>query len=399
MAEITQSSLTDIYFSGYKNLFECHLALNQTTIIVGSNNSGKSNFLELFKLLSDLHFGGQDARERIQQRIVLDETIDIKVAGTIQNQGGPLYDVAYKLSLKVGRGSEKSRLHIIAESFDYKQKSSPGVAKQVFHRKENILWLRFPSNKFKRYDISAEVPAYAVIRASFEPEKTQAETLQRLALYFDFLEYFKTTVFSAHKINADYDKEIEKALEFIAPLQENKSPDFEKFSRAFTDILGFSRLQIFDVARDVKGLDIKSKIFLCFVFQEPERPMYIGNLSDGSKILFLMLYNIFIKKSPLICVEEPEIGLHPGALNKLLKIFLSGDGASQALITTHSAYLLNLLDPKNVFLMEGTGSGKSTLTPASKIKDLEARLKGKYVNFGDLFADNFKASRNYKLRE
>lgn len=400
MAKSTKSCINEIFFSGYKNLFECDLSLDHLSIIVGPNNSGKSNFLDVFKILSSLHFGGQDDRDRILHSSLNGKQVDIRLAGTVLSDETQAYEVVYKLSYETSSEPEKPKLQIVSESFDLKQPSKPGIAKQLFHRSGSQLALRSALKSFKKFEISSEIPAYTFIRASFEPERNAPEIESHLDIYFRFLEYFKTTVFSAHKLNAAYDKEIERAVEELAPLQEEKSEDFEKFSAAFTDILGFTKLQLFDVGKEIQGLSLKNKIIYCFVFEDAKKPpVFISQLSDGSKILFLMLYNIFIKKSPLICIEEPEIGLHPNALNKILTILSRGEVGSQVLLTTHSAYLLNLVNPKNVYLMEGDGFGRSTLTPTRNIKDLEARLKGRYVNFGDLFADNFRSQLKSKIVE
>ncbi len=373
--------------------------MDQTTVIVGSNNSGKSNFLEIFKFLSDLHFGGQDGKDRVKRYFNGLNQIEVRLVGHVK-KAESIFEVTYRLiiSVTVENKSNRGNLVITSESFDYKQKSSPGKPKQFFNRTDKSFFLRAPSDKLRKYDISAEDPAYVVIKSAVDPT-IGPESLNCVALYLDFLEYFRTPTFSAHKLNGAYDKEIDDALKFIFPLQEGNAQSFNKFKRAYIEILGLSDIRIHDAAKHLK--DTEEQFLFCIVTEQHQRRhTLISNLSDGSKILFLMLYNIFISNPPLVCIEEPEIGLHPSALNKILRIFLTGETGSQAIITTHSAYLLNLLDPKNIFLMESAETGLSTLIPALTIKNLEARLKGKYVNFGDLFAGNFKSQKDdYTLSE
>jgi predicted ATPase len=403
MADMSKTTLKEIYVSGYKNLFNCRLTLDQLTVIVGSNNSGKSNFLELFSLLSDLHFGGQDEKSKLRQNLSFGKPIEIKFSGLIENHGENLFDVSYRIVISPKQKPDVLGFSISSESFGFKQKSAPGKHKIVFHREENVLSWRTGPETFRTFEISPDSPAYLVIKASIDPEKLQKDALARLNLFTEFLEYFKTVVFSSHKLNSNYNDEIQAALKAIAPLSSTASADFENFKSAFTEILGLQKIEIVDVSKHMTELgasDPSIQTIFCVVFEETRgMPMLLTNMSDGSKILFIMLYNIFIKKSSLICIEEPEIGLHPSALNKVLKILLNNAASSQFILTTHSSYLLNIIDPRNIFLMEGLGDGTSTLTQTSTIAGLEQRLKGKYVNFGDIFAENFKQPKSYKLTD
>jgi predicted ATPase len=394
MNEFKNKRLTSIYFTGYRNLVDCFLPLENMAVLVGPNNSGKSNFLDLFTILGKLHFTGKEGKEEVANRIQGNgDPIVIKLEGEM-GESKKAYEVSYEIKISHKAIGTNASLVIESETFSYKKKSQPGKRKLLFHRKpKELLWKKGQSN-FKKFDISPDEPALSVIKASLD---NVTPNFHELELYVYFMEYFAATVFSIHSLRSSYKSMIKKIQKEIFPLQEKKDAGFIKFKNTFSDILGLSEFKIINLTSKIK--DIDEEIFTCMVRENfRTRLTSLDNMSDGTKILFLMLYHIFIKHWPLINIEEPEIGLHPQALSKVISIFLNNETDSQVIITTHSAYIVNLINPKNIFLMEGNEKKISKIVPVSKIQNLEKRLKSKYVNFGDLLVENF-ASKNIKKLE
>jgi len=76
------------------------------------------------------------------------------------------------------------------------------------------------------------------------------------------------------------------------------------------------------------------------------------NLSDGT-LRFLCLMAILYNPSrgSVVCIEEPELGLHPDMINTLYRAIKHASETSQVIISTHSDHLLNYfnLDEVRVF--------------------------------------------------
>ena len=70
-------------------------------------------------------------------------------------------------------------------------------------------------------------------------------------------------------------------------------------------------------------------------------------LSDGT-IRYLSLLAILCdpQPPPLVCIEEPELGLHPDILPGLAKLLLEASGRCQLIVTTHSEVLIDALTPE-----------------------------------------------------
>lgn len=73
-------------------------------------------------------------------------------------------------------------------------------------------------------------------------------------------------------------------------------------------------------------------------------PVPATRLSDGS-LRFLSLLAILLDadQSPLVCVEEPELGMHPDAMAILGQLMIEASEMTQLVVTTHSEALVSAL--------------------------------------------------------
>jgi len=97
-------------------------------------------------------------------------------------------------------------------------------------------------------------------------------------------------------------------------------------------------------------------------------------LSDGT-LKFLCL--IAILKSPdpppLICIDEPEIGLHPDWIKLVAEMMQSAAARTQLIVATHSPQIVARLDPEQVIITEKE-NGKTRLEQLQR-QDFEKWLK------------------------
>jgi len=80
-----------------------------------------------------------------------------------------------------------------------------------------------------------------------------------------------------------------------------------------------------------------------------------SRLSDGT-LRWLSLLTILLHPDPppLVCIEEPELGLHPDMIQPLAKLLLSASERMQLIVTTHSDGLVDELsgNPSAVIVCE-----------------------------------------------
>ena len=86
-----------------------------------------------------------------------------------------------------------------------------------------------------------------------------------------------------------------------------------------------------------------------------QHPVPAPRLSDGSlRYLCLLAVLCHPDPPPVICIEEPEIGLHPDIIPKVAKLLVEASSRSQIFVTTHSDILVDALTdtPESVIVCE-----------------------------------------------
>lgn len=94
---------------------------------------------------------------------------------------------------------------------------------------------------------------------------------------------------------------------------------------------------------------------LQFSLVEGEFSISSARLSDGT-LRFLMLIALLSDPDPypLVCIEEPELGLHPDILPMLASLLVEASERTQLIVTTHSDILIDALSetPESIVVCE-----------------------------------------------
>ena len=90
-------------------------------------------------------------------------------------------------------------------------------------------------------------------------------------------------------------------------------------------------------------------------FTEGDFSIPATRLSDGT-LRYLCLLAILCdpEPPPLICIEEPELGLHPDILPKLADLLVAASERTQIIVTTHSDILVDAMTdhPEDIVVCE-----------------------------------------------
>ncbi len=121
-------------------------------------------------------------------------------------------------------------------------------------------------------------------------------------------------------------------------------------------------------------------------------PIPPTRLSDGT-IRFVAVLAILLSPSPppLVCIEEPELGLHPDAVALLAELLVEASERMQIVVTTHSDALVSALtgQPDAVIACERPGAGTELrrLDPEKLADWLEQYQLGDLWRMGELGAN------------
>jgi predicted ATPase len=99
-------------------------------------------------------------------------------------------------------------------------------------------------------------------------------------------------------------------------------------------------------------------------FQEGRFTVPATRLSDGTlRYLCLLAILCHPNPPPLVCIEEPELGLHPDVLPTLADLLKDASERTQIIVTTHSDVLVDALTdrPETVLVAEKTVESGTTL--------------------------------------
>ena len=90
------------------------------------------------------------------------------------------------------------------------------------------------------------------------------------------------------------------------------------------------------------------------------KPIPATRVSDGTLRFLAILASLFVPDPPsLLCIEEPELGMHPDAVALLGELLVEASGRTQLVVTTHSDALLSALGDQveSVLVCENNGRG------------------------------------------
>ena len=111
--------------------------------------------------------------------------------------------------------------------------------------------------------------------------------------------------------------------------------------------------------------------------------------SDGTMKLLAYLVQLHDPAPPpLIGIEEPENFLHPKLLRELAEECDQAASATQLVVTTHSPFFIDALNPKQVWAMRRDGNGYTT---AKRLFDMENVLPmlNAGATLGQLWMENY----------
>jgi predicted ATPase len=113
--------------------------------------------------------------------------------------------------------------------------------------------------------------------------------------------------------------------------------------------------RFWDGAEDIR-VNLEGGVAQTYVKERGIRnPMSAWRLSDGTlKFLCLLAVLLHPEPPPLICIEEPELGLHPDAVAVVADALKEASEKCQVIVTTHSEALVGAFsdEPEAVVVCE-----------------------------------------------
>ena len=171
-----------------------------------------------------------------------------------------------------------------------------------------------------------------------------------------------------------------------------------EYPRRFQNILNTIAEKIPGVGKIDTEKTSDGRLLLCFNDRGFQDPFYAQQMSDGTlKVFAYLLLLEDPTPPPFLCIEEPENGLYHKLLASLAKEFRAHatgrKGGSQVFVTTHQPYLVDALEPNEVWILEKGQDGFSTIRRASDDRLVQNMVKEGLPLGGLWYSDYLDAGR------
>ncbi|MBI4740051.1 MAG: AAA family ATPase [Betaproteobacteria bacterium] len=363
------------------------IPLKSLNVIIGPNGSGKSNLLESIELLRSapeqllkpIREGG-GVRDWLWKGAQVTPTASLEVL--IANPKGP-QNLRYQLAFtEVGQ-----RFQIIDERVENEKPDSPKHPQPYFYYHFNqgrpALNVRGKRRSLQQEDVDLEKSILSQRRDPEQyPEITYlGQTLGKIRLYreWSFGRYTIPRLPQKADLPNDMLEPDASNLGLVLNRLSGEPLVKQRLLRA---------LRVLYKGIDDYGVQIEGGTVQVF-FHEGRFKIPATRLSDGTlRYLCLLAILCHPNPPPLICIEEPELGLHPDVLPALAELLKEAAERTQIIITTHSDVLVDAMTdrPDAVLVAEKTERG-TTLTrlDAEQLKPwLEKYRLGQLWTRGDI---------------
>jgi len=408
--------LKQIRVDGYKNLINCVVNLGDFNVLVGPNNSGKSNILEAIQIIWPICFGDEKVRQRILKgltpRLKSDSSIchldayknrpmKIGIAFETQIEEKTWY-VDYELGIKCDN-SEKGEGYFVSENLVAKLPSNTGPFKKYIERNETKLIVHGIARR--EWDIAKNNSSILAIASLYPEYKELPSELKYFIATIAAISSTRAFSVSPQNLRDDIgeEKPIKKLqvssfdLSLVVDNIEKNGKHYKLFCDSLCDILNLEdiHLQAIDVPIPSKGDKEKSsqkKIRFLFIKRKDSNFAFIDEYSDGTFATAAILSALFSEdiRGPMLFIEEPENYLHPAALEKLIRFLQDHADKWPVLISTHSPLLLNLVNPADVNIAVVDETDATHFEKITDRRKLNAILNNKFMSFGDELVNNFE---------
>lgn len=376
-----QAYISKVHLKGYKSIRDLEIDFKPgLNIIIGPNGSGKTNFLEFVYESQVSTTYPSLIKEEFYSDIYINQRKCVFVEGKFKQKGNNIFfEIREKgFSEKEELEQERLILHDINKNeakigFVKDDSENPlslfnGAAMKPFF--SGVNFIRFSS----RYEIERGI--------SFDLHKdAKTDKLFPLSSMENPYELFMLLYDSLMKINVD---DINRIKDKIL-IDDN---NLVQTLRKFTPISDLSLDNDSILIQPNNGNNFKVSN-VNFKFLVNNKWLYWNQLSDGTKRLFYIISKIITDNDDYYFLEEPELGIHPDQLYKLMDFLKEQSKEKQIIITTHSPDVLNILgaDELDRIIVTKNDNEKGTIMRKLQLPQIEKARR--YMESAGLFLSDY----------
>ncbi len=326
--------LQNITLNGFKSIKSTVLDLRSLNILIGANGAGKSNLILFFKMLNEM----------MARRLQLYIGISGRAQSLLHFGSKTTPEMEARLAFEVEEGTNIYRLRL-----------SHAAGDSLIFAEETLNFLQpgCPSPRVDRLGAGHQETKISGAAEAMPTARTLKYMLDRCRVY-----HFHDTSAMAGVRQSCYVgdnrwlmPDAGNLAALLLKFREENSASYQRIIRTIRLIAPF--FDDFELEPD--GAD---RVILNWREKKTDRIFGPHQLSDGT-LRAICLTTLLLqpeKTMPaLIVVDEPELGLHPYALNAVAALFKKASQYAQILISTQSSSFLDSFDPEDVIVVNREG--------------------------------------------
>jgi len=376
----------------FRSLRDFEIEFGKFNVLIGRNNCGKSNIIDVLSFLSD---GTKDKLTKIFDK--RGGYKEIVFNGNIESN----------IEIKADFEDEFFKDEFLIDYYlNFSNKNIyPFEEKLEIHKKngEKVIFPKPEAHDTRFYFFgekhSKEVPIISEKNSVEEIEKKIKEVERSISpeykmgvyypLFYTLLRKIHTYKITPSNIkfqypevfveeNIELDNDCKNIALFLLRLSQQNKRTFERIVELLSGVVD----EIEDISPTIAG----KNVYLKTKEKNLDKFFYSENVSDG--VISLLSYITIIEtsdKHDIICFEEPENYIHARILEFILDL-MKKSGA-QIIVTTHSLSFIDLCNPEDIIIVEK----EKGETKAKRIKNPE-KLKEKLneigITLGEIYYSN-----------
>ncbi|MDH7491879.1 MAG: AAA family ATPase [Methanolinea sp.] len=402
----------------FKSFSHLDVEPDNFTVIIGSNASGKSNFIQVIKFLRDIAKYGlanavslQGGVEYLRNTLIgaaepfsfrIDYVLDERRSDIVAlKSGSPVFfrprEISYAFSLSFHERGENYEISsdtlTVSGEFlrlEGQEKKETGIGTirlaregRVIHytitppdglelRNEELLPFSFRTTEADRKKLIMTVPL-------FIPGVPSLEWIFRGMKVYDFdPRLLKRAVPIMGK--TDLEKDGSNLAIVIKKIIDDPARR-TLFSQLLHEVLPF----VDDVEVE-KFMDMSMFLKLKEVYNR-EKYLPASMVSDGTINICAIIIALYFEERPVTIIEEPERNIHPYLISKLVEMLKDASRNKQVIVTTHNPEMLKHVSIDDLLLITRDRDGFSNVSRPANRQEIQEFLEQE-IGIEDLFIQN-----------
>lgn len=316
-----------IEIENFKSIRKMELELNPINILIGANGAGKSNFIGFFKLLKNMY--ERNLQNYVAEEAGADNVLYFGLKQSAYLNGLIDFDEINRYYFRLNPNQDGNLYYYVEGTQFYRDYYNKGWDREDLGNGyfESIL----SSKQYVRYGyVKNYMTSFKVFH--FHDTSKTAKIKQ-----------------TCHIADNQFLREDGANLaSYLYALQHTAPKDFKRIEMVIGSVAPY--FERFDLKPDRINPDA-----IRLEWKEKGSDAYFNakHLSDGT-LRFIAIATLLLQpEAPqVIIIDEPELGLHPFAINKLAGLIKKASANTQIIISTQSVNLVDNFEPEDIITVD-----------------------------------------------